>query len=218
VSVAVADVSDRLVQAARAASLPSPIFEAMKDQRGPYFAELEASSRPRTCWAGASPEDPTEWWYFEAVEDAGEVVAIGQVTIDRAGGRHAYSADHLEDDWGFLTDQALAPEGFEGLGPCSAQRFHAAWDVLVPIGSTLGCIRGGMGLSAVMEAALITIARSEAAVPERRFSFRVGGTWHCPADGQRLAEIDGVISCEACDRCLPVNVVYQIVEGHVHER
>lgn len=200
----------------------------MRDQRGPYFAALDASARSRSYWAGASPDDPDEWWYFEAVEDGGEIVVIRQVTIERDGQRHAYSADHIDDGWGFLTDQPLVPQESEDLGPCTAERFRAAWagvavhcprcgDVLGPMAGTLGCARDQMELSAVAEAALISIAMSEPVSPERPpGAFRVGGVWHCPADGQRMVETSGGIRCPTCTRSLPPGVVYQLVEVHFH--
>lgn len=90
-----------------------------------YYQPLQASTRPRTYLCGDAPDVPTERWYFEAVEDGGELIAIRQLVIEGDGTRHAYSADHIEDDWGFLTDQSL--NGSEALSACSPEDFHVAW-------------------------------------------------------------------------------------------
>ena len=91
-----------------------------------YYQALQASARPRTYLCGDAPDVPAERWYFEAVEDGGEVIVIRQLVIEGDGTRHAYSADHIEDAWGFLTDQPL--DGSEGLSACRAEEFHAAWN------------------------------------------------------------------------------------------
>jgi hypothetical protein len=66
-------------------------------------------------------------WYFEAVEDRGQLVAIRQLTVEADGTRHRYWADRLEDDWGFLTDQPLAPQESDGLEAVSAEQFRQVW-------------------------------------------------------------------------------------------
>jgi hypothetical protein len=91
-----------------------------------YYRSLMASPRPRTYFVGQAPDEPTEQWHFGAVEDDDELVVIRQLTIEGDGTRHAYSADHIEDTWGFLTDQPL--DDFEYLSPSTADAFNAAWD------------------------------------------------------------------------------------------
>ena len=81
---------------------------------------------PRFYWSGPSPEDPDEMWFFETVIDNGQHIAIRQVTIERDGTRHAYSVDHLEDEWGFLTDRAVEPESSDGLEPTTSAKLDAA--------------------------------------------------------------------------------------------
>ncbi|GAA3254056.1 hypothetical protein GCM10010469_15380 [Streptomyces labedae] len=49
-------------------------------------------------------------WYIEAVPDRGELVAIKQAELTSAGRLHRYSWEHLEDEHGGLTDQAIDPE------------------------------------------------------------------------------------------------------------
>lgn len=97
----------------------------MEDQRGPYFRSLVESERPRSYWTGIAPDDPFERWLFETVEDEGQTVAIRQIAVrgDRSLG---YSADHLEDEDGFLTDQALEPAEW-GLAASDADTFEREW-------------------------------------------------------------------------------------------
>ena len=97
----------------------------MEDQRGPYFRALTESDRDREYWLGESPDDPGEQWYFETVEDSGQKVAIRQITVGPAG-RFAYSAAHLEDEHGFLTDQPMSPVE-EGLAAVEESAFEAVW-------------------------------------------------------------------------------------------
>ena len=94
-----------------------------------YYRSLQSSSRTRRYFLAHAPDHPTERWYFEAVEDNGELVAIRQLVIEGDGSRHSYSADHMEDEWGFLTDQPLDDSIDEGLvSVCTEDTFKAAWD------------------------------------------------------------------------------------------
>lgn len=43
-----------------------------------------------------------------------------------------------------------------------------------------------------------------------------GGSWHCPADGTPMREIDGAVTCDACERSLPPRLLYGLVEFHIH--
>jgi hypothetical protein len=56
----------------------------------------------------------------------------------------------------------------------------------------------------------------DAPIRVRRSSSRVGGRWHCPADGCRLREDTGTLSCPRCGRHLPPRLVYQLVEFNWH--
>lgn len=98
-----------------------------------YYRDLEASERERRYFYGTSPEDDRELWLFEVVEDRGELVVIRQLTIEANGTRHRYSADHMEDDWGFLTDQPI--DYADELSTCTADDFERAWrgdDIQLP--------------------------------------------------------------------------------------
>ncbi|MEU2224485.1 hypothetical protein [Streptomyces sp. NPDC018347] len=45
-----------------------------------------------------------------AVPDRGEAVVVKQAELTSAGHLHRYSREHLEDEHGGLTDQAIDPE------------------------------------------------------------------------------------------------------------
>lgn len=91
-----------------------------------YYLALQGSSRPRTYLRGPSPDDLAERWYFEAVEDDGKLIAIRQLTVEADGTRRAYSPEHIEDEWGFLTDQPIGRA--DQLSICSSAEFRAAWE------------------------------------------------------------------------------------------
>ena len=91
-----------------------------------YYRALTRSDRERVYLAGISPDDDKERWYFEAVRDRNELVAIRQITVEADGTRHCYWAEHMEDDWGGLTDQAIDYE--DQLRQCAEAEFLAAWD------------------------------------------------------------------------------------------
>jgi len=73
-----------------------------------------------------------------------------------------------------------------------------------------------MELSRIVRDALCVIADSDP-VPTMPFPDRVGGTWHCPADGSRMAESHGRVDCPECGRQLPGSILYQLIEFHVHQ-
>ncbi|MFF6807531.1 hypothetical protein [Streptomyces sp. NPDC012616] len=64
--------------------------------------------------------------YFEAVPDRGELIATKQAELTPAGRLHWYSCEHLEDEQGFLTDQALDPED-DPLEAIPAEEFQRVW-------------------------------------------------------------------------------------------
>jgi NADH pyrophosphatase NudC (nudix superfamily) len=81
----------------------------------------------------------------------------------------------------------------------------------------LTCVRGNMALSRSMETRLeATFVNRTSAPEEKRFPFRVGGTWFCPGEGEQMTETEGVISCPSCRRSLNP-FVHQLVELHPHE-
>ncbi|MFB7197318.1 hypothetical protein [Streptomyces sp. NPDC056240] len=66
-------------------------------------------------------------WYIEAVPDRGELVVLKQAELTSAGQLHRYSWEHLEDEHGFLTDQAVAPEE-DPLEAIPAEEFQRVWN------------------------------------------------------------------------------------------
>lgn len=90
-----------------------------------YLLALQASSRARVYLFGPSPDDLAELWYFEAVDDGGERIAIRQLTVQADGSRHAYSPQHVADEWGALTDQPI--DYVNQLSACSAEDFLVVW-------------------------------------------------------------------------------------------
>ncbi|WP_101784640.1 hypothetical protein [Nonomuraea indica] len=75
------------------------------DLRGPLIKQLAESDAPRRHWHGTDEDGGT--WLFESVEGDGEHWAIRQIEIGPRGGAHRYWWNHLQDEHGFLTDQAL---------------------------------------------------------------------------------------------------------------
>ncbi|GHD40912.1 hypothetical protein GCM10010335_42270 [Streptomyces galbus] len=70
-----------------------------------YFRSLDERATLRHHFRHADEEGGL--WYFEAVPDRGELIAIKQAELTPAGRLHRYSWEHLVDEHGFLTDQAL---------------------------------------------------------------------------------------------------------------
>ncbi len=78
------------------------------------------------------------------------------------------------------------------------------------------CLDGAMELSRAVNEALRVVADSEpTAAPAS--SARRGGQWYCPADGFRMKETHGQVICSACSRHLPGQILYQLIEFHVHK-
>ncbi len=93
------------------------------DLRQPLIRDLSESDLPRQHWRGDDEDGGV--WLFESVEGDGEQWAIRQIEI-RAGRQvHRYWWRHLQDEHGFLTDQAL--EIWE-LTEISAPAFEAVWE------------------------------------------------------------------------------------------
>ncbi|MFE5682686.1 hypothetical protein [Streptomyces sp. NPDC056512] len=66
-------------------------------------------------------------WYIEAVPDRGELIVLKQAELTSAGQLHRYSWEHLEDEHGFLTDQAIDPEE-DPLEAIPAEEFQRVWN------------------------------------------------------------------------------------------
>ncbi|MEU7469460.1 hypothetical protein AB0A94_13125 [Streptomyces sp. NPDC044984] len=73
-----------------------------------YFRALDKNATLRHHFRHADEEGGL--WYIEAVPDRGELVAIKQAELTSAGRLHRYSWEHLEDEHGGLTGQAIGPE------------------------------------------------------------------------------------------------------------
>ena len=98
----------------------------VEDQRRSYYQRLSASSLPRQL-VGSVPGRSERDGVLRDDDRRREHVAIRQLTITVDDDRHAYSVDHLEDGWGFLTDQPVEPKLWEGLEAISRSEFEAAW-------------------------------------------------------------------------------------------
>jgi hypothetical protein len=93
-----------------------------------FYRSLAESELERSYWFGIAPDDNEERCYFETVAHDDESVAIRQLTIERGGTSHRYSWQHMEDEWGFLTDRAMGDEITDGtLTPIDRHAFEAAW-------------------------------------------------------------------------------------------
>ncbi|MFB7200454.1 MULTISPECIES: hypothetical protein [unclassified Streptomyces] len=66
-------------------------------------------------------------WYVEAAPDRGELIVIKQAELTSAGQLHRYGWEHLEDEHGFLTDLAVAPEE-DPLEAIPAEEFQRVWN------------------------------------------------------------------------------------------
>ncbi|RFC78237.1 hypothetical protein [Streptomyces sp. AcE210] len=66
-------------------------------------------------------------WYIEAVLDRGELIVLKQAELTSAGQLHRYSWEHLEDERGGLTDQAIDPEE-DPLEAIPAEEFQRVWN------------------------------------------------------------------------------------------
>jgi hypothetical protein len=82
----------------------------------------------------------------------------------------------------------------------------------------LTCGASGAEVSASVRAQLEEIVGGSAAAVEPRpdQAFAWGVRWYCPADGQPLTEVEGVLRCGACARAIPGHLVYEIVEFNPH--
>ncbi|MFF7487405.1 hypothetical protein ACFZBC_18165 [Streptomyces luteogriseus] len=72
-----------------------------------YFRSLDENATLRHHFRHADEEGGL--WYIEVVPDRGELIVIKQAELTSAGRLHRYSWEHLEDEHGGLTDQAIDP-------------------------------------------------------------------------------------------------------------
>ncbi|WSQ11321.1 hypothetical protein OG604_28235 [Streptomyces sp. NBC_01231] len=89
-----------------------------------YYRALDEDAILRRHFRHADEE--CGLWYIEAVPDRGELIVIKQAELTRAGQLHRYSREHLEDEHGGLTDQAIDPED-DPLETIPADKFQRVW-------------------------------------------------------------------------------------------
>ncbi|WP_327577890.1 hypothetical protein [Streptomyces sp. NBC_00145] len=89
-----------------------------------YYRALDEGATLRHHFRHADEEGG--FWYIEAVPDRGELIVIKQAELTSAGQLHRYSWEHLEDEDGGLTDQAIDPEE-DPLEAIPAEEFQRIW-------------------------------------------------------------------------------------------
>ncbi|MET8767774.1 hypothetical protein [Streptomyces sp. NPDC004658] len=89
-----------------------------------YYRALDESATLRHHFRHADEEGGL--WYIEAVPDRGELIVIKQAELISASQLHRYSWEHLEDEHGGLTDQAVDPEE-DLLEAIPADEFQRVW-------------------------------------------------------------------------------------------
>ncbi len=89
-----------------------------------YYRALDECATLRHHFRHADEEGGL--WYIEAVPDRGGLIVIKQAELTAAGQLHRYSWEHLEDEHGGLTDQAIAP-GQDPLEAIPAEEFQRVW-------------------------------------------------------------------------------------------
>ncbi|MGI5367398.1 hypothetical protein [Streptomyces iakyrus] len=110
-------------------------LERIKAETVAYFRALDENGTLRHHFRHIDEEGGL--CYFEAVSDRGELVAIKQAEMTPAGRLHRYSWEHLEDEHGFLTDQAIDPEE-DQLEDIPAEEFQRVWTQWQGWTTTLG--------------------------------------------------------------------------------
>lgn len=89
-----------------------------------YFRALDEGATLRHHFRHADEEGGL--WYIEAVPDGDELIVLKQAELTSAGALYRYSWEHLEDEHGFLTDQAIDPEE-DPLETITAEEFQHLW-------------------------------------------------------------------------------------------
>lgn len=103
----------------------SPVdLERIKAETVAYFRAFDENATLRHHFRGTDEEGGP--WYFEAVPDRSELIAIEQAELTPAGQLHRYTWEHLEDEHGFLTDQAIDTEE-DLLETIPAEEFQRMW-------------------------------------------------------------------------------------------
>ncbi|MEU2978681.1 hypothetical protein ABZ678_17170 [Streptomyces hirsutus] len=99
-------------------------LERIKTETVAHFRALDENAAQRHHFRHADEEGGL--WYIEAVPDRGELIAVKQAALTSAGQLHRYSWEHLEDEHGGLTDQAIDPEE-DPLEVITADEFQRVW-------------------------------------------------------------------------------------------
>lgn len=99
-------------------------LERIKAEIVAYVRGLDATATLRHHFRHADEEGGR--WYIEAVLDRGELIVVKQAELTSAGQLHRYSWEHLEDEHGGLTDQAIDPEE-DPLEAIPAEEFRRVW-------------------------------------------------------------------------------------------
>lgn len=89
-----------------------------------YYRAIDKGATLRHYFRHADEEGGL--WYLEAVPDRGELIVIKQAELTAAGRLYRYSWEHLEDEHGGLTDQAIDPEQ-DPLETIPAEEFQRVW-------------------------------------------------------------------------------------------
>jgi hypothetical protein len=99
-------------------------LERIRAETLAYFRALDENATLRHHFRHADEEGGL--WYIEAVPDRGELIVVKQAELTSAGQLHRYSWEHLEDEHGGLTDQAVDPEE-DLLEAIPAEEFQWVW-------------------------------------------------------------------------------------------
>lgn len=89
-----------------------------------YYRVLDEGATLRHHFHHADEEGGL--WYIEAVSDRGELIVTKQAELTPAGQLHRYRWEHLEDEHGGLTDQAIEPDE-DPLEVIPAEEFQQVW-------------------------------------------------------------------------------------------
>ncbi|MCX5170100.1 hypothetical protein [Streptomyces antibioticus] len=98
--------------------------ERIRAETVAYFRALDENAILRHHFRHVDEEGGL--WWFEAVADRGKLVAVKQAELTPAGRLHQYNWEHLEDEHGFLTDQAIDPDE-DPLEAIPAEEFQRVW-------------------------------------------------------------------------------------------
>ncbi|MGW7659783.1 hypothetical protein [Streptomyces sp. NPDC054756] len=99
-------------------------LERIRKETVAYFKALDENATLRQHFRHADEEGGL--WYIEAVRDGDELIVVKQAELTSAGRLHRYNWEHLEDEDGCLTDQAIDPEE-ELLEAIPAEEFQQVW-------------------------------------------------------------------------------------------